>query len=256
MNDLGHHIEAINRADTIEEAFSYFCKVMEGHGYSQVAYSLVTDHISLGLSKMHGLATSYPEDWMKYYTEKEYLPDDPVVIKVKESFAPFFWEDLEKDPTMSEYSLDILKQGAEAGVRDGIAIPLYGVHNEIAGVGLARKEVDKGRDYQFLAGAQLLATHFHEKFRHITRAQQNDVYAPLSKRETDVLSWAAEGKGNSEIGDILGISTETVKTHMKHCYKKLNANSRAYAITKAILLGLIMPQNIMSLSSDRMITEE
>jgi DNA-binding CsgD family transcriptional regulator len=253
MKNLDIHIESISNAQTIEDAFDYFCLVMAEYGYDQVAYSLITDHVSLGLPRMHGLATSYPDDWMKHYTENNYLPEDPVVLKIKKSFAPFFWDDLEKDPSMSEHSLNILRQGGEAGVRDGIGIPLYGVHNEIVGLGLARKEVEKTRDIYFVAAAQLLATHFHEKFRLLSGEIHQATYTPLSVRERDVLSWAAEGKENGDIAYIMGISQETVKTHLQRCYKKLRAHGRSFAITKALLLGEIYPQNIMSLSPERVI---
>lgn len=246
MRRLGTYVEAINNAETIEEAFDVLCKAVGRYGYDKVTYSLLTDHASLGLPKMHGVATSYPDDWMKHYMEKDYLADDPVVLKIKNSFTPFFWKDLEKDPSFSEYSLNILRQGAEAGVGDGIGIPLFGVNNEVVGVGFARNEVDKKPDYNFLAGAQLLATHFHEKFRLLSQENRELKHIPLSERERDVLQWAAEGKENADIAEIMTLSESTVKTYLQRCYKKLGANGRNYAITKAILLGEITPQNIIT----------
>lgn len=49
----------------------------------------------------------------------------------------------------------------------------------------------------------------------------------LSSRETEIARWVARGKTNWEIGQILGISDKTVKTHMQNILSKLHASSRA-----------------------------
>jgi DNA-binding CsgD family transcriptional regulator len=67
--------------------------------------------------------------------------------------------------------------------------------------------------------------------------EQNDAPAPeesLTPREREVLEWLGQGKANSEIGTILGISTHTVKRHVERILAKLGAENR-YA---AALVGL------------------
>jgi len=49
----------------------------------------------------------------------------------------------------------------------------------------------------------------------------------LSSREIEIARWVARGKTNWEIGQILGISDKTVKTHMQNILSKLHASSRA-----------------------------
>ncbi len=63
----------------------------------------------------------------------------------------------------------------------------------------------------------------------------------LSPRERDCLSWAAKGKSNWEIGQLLTISVGTVKFHLTNASRKLDANGRALTIARAIRLGLINP---------------
>ncbi len=53
---------------------------------------------------------------------------------------------------------------------------------------------------------------------------------PLSVRETQVLQLVAEGKGNKDIGDSLGISLRTVKVHMTNIFDKLGVNRRMDAV--------------------------
>lgn len=54
-----------------------------------------------------------------------------------------------------------------------------------------------------------------------------------SERECEVLQWAARGKKNSEIARELGISRETVKSHLKNVTRKLQANSVTHAVAIA-----------------------
>jgi DNA-binding CsgD family transcriptional regulator len=49
----------------------------------------------------------------------------------------------------------------------------------------------------------------------------------LSSREAEIARWVARGKTNWEIGQILGISDKTVKTHMQNIFSKVKASSRA-----------------------------
>ena len=53
---------------------------------------------------------------------------------------------------------------------------------------------------------------------------------PLSPRETEVLELLSEGKSYSVIADELFIHKETVKSHIKNIYYKLQVNSKAAAI--------------------------
>jgi len=53
---------------------------------------------------------------------------------------------------------------------------------------------------------------------------------PLSKRETEVLKFISDGQTYSMIADHMQISSETVKTHIKNIYKKLNVNSKSDAV--------------------------
>ncbi|MGZ3778675.1 MAG: response regulator transcription factor, partial [Mucilaginibacter sp.] len=57
--------------------------------------------------------------------------------------------------------------------------------------------------------------------------------SPLSRRETEILKLVAEGKKRNEICDQLFIEKDTVKSHMRNIYSKLQVSSRAEAIKVA-----------------------
>jgi len=62
---------------------------------------------------------------------------------------------------------------------------------------------------------------------------------PLSRREHGVLELIADGRSNKEIAKSLGITPETVKSHVKNIFGKLSVEKRAHAIARAQSLGIL-----------------
>lgn len=61
----------------------------------------------------------------------------------------------------------------------------------------------------------------------------------LSDKELTVLQYASEGKTRDEIAVILGIRSETVKTHLKHIMAKLDTVNTAASVARGFELGLL-----------------
>ncbi|MFP2931062.1 response regulator [Pyxidicoccus sp. 3LG] len=61
----------------------------------------------------------------------------------------------------------------------------------------------------------------------------------LTARERDVLGHVAAGNANKEVAVRMGISEETVKTHMKNVLTKLGAKDRTHAVVVALKRGII-----------------
>lgn len=61
----------------------------------------------------------------------------------------------------------------------------------------------------------------------------------ISARELEVLEAIATGQSNKEIARDLGISPNTIKTHIAHIFEKLSVDRRVLAIEKARSLCLI-----------------
>ncbi len=61
----------------------------------------------------------------------------------------------------------------------------------------------------------------------------------ISPREVQVLERLARGDSNQEIAEALFVSANTIKTHLKNLYAKLDVSRRTQAVGKARELGLI-----------------
>lgn len=64
--------------------------------------------------------------------------------------------------------------------------------------------------------------------------RKTPVASPLTTRETEVLHYIAKGKSYKDIADILFVHVETIKTHIKNIYFKLEVNNKAAAIEKGL----------------------
>jgi DNA-binding NarL/FixJ family response regulator len=60
-----------------------------------------------------------------------------------------------------------------------------------------------------------------------------------SEREDEVLSYVAKGYSVQEVADLLHLSANTIKTHVRRIYKKLSVTSRSEALHEARALGLL-----------------
>jgi NarL family two-component system response regulator LiaR len=79
----------------------------------------------------------------------------------------------------------------------------------------------------------------HVVLRRFGEASRASAPSPLTQRETDVLRLVAQGAGNAEIAQRLGIGLGTVKGHVRDILEKLAASDRTHAAVLALRRGYI-----------------
>ena len=68
----------------------------------------------------------------------------------------------------------------------------------------------------------------------------------LSPREQEILRLLAQGHLIKEIADRLGIGFDTVRTHIRRIYEKLQVHSRAQAVARYLGPGGVPPTPSMA----------
>jgi two-component system NarL family response regulator len=63
----------------------------------------------------------------------------------------------------------------------------------------------------------------------------------------EALNYAALGKSNKQIAQIIGLSESTIKGYISSTLKKLHANDRTHAVTLALCNGWLNVENISHL---------
>ena len=104
---------------------------------------------------------------------------------------------------------------------------------ELVGVGATSAEVPPSADVVLVARAR-------GSSRVAARAGESREGAPLSNREREILALLADGLINKQIAARLGISTNTVKTHLELLFDKLGVATRAEAVATGVKRGLLL----------------
>jgi LuxR family maltose regulon positive regulatory protein len=108
---------------------------------------------------------------------------------------------------------------------------------------LQRMMAEYGRTKEYLG--KLLAAFGPEpetiqgKGLHPSPSTLQPLMEPLSERERQVLRLLAGDLTSAEIADVLFISANTVRSHVKSIYGKLNVHQRSAALERAKELGLV-----------------
>jgi DNA-binding CsgD family transcriptional regulator len=250
MENLDTYIESINGSKTPQEAFERYCRIMNKFGYDRIVYSLMTDHPSLQLPRQHGLASTYPQHYVAHYNSVGYMDHDPVAKELLRTTKPFFWNDLMQSQEVAPMAAQVMNEASESGIHDGLAFAMPGKFGEVTACGLARMDKDsfsKKNDYITMACIHLISVFFHDTFRQMHQEKEKE-RINLTERETEILLWAAEGKSDDTISDILNISSNTVRFHWKNIFTKLDAHGRVFAVIKALRMDLIKPISLRSSS--------
>lgn len=131
---------------------------------------------------------------------------------------------------------------AEAGLPDGSGIALI---RELRAAGWTRGMVLNTNDDPYSVRAAITAG----VRAYLVSAAAGSTLRPgtdrsegvdsLSAREIQVLQLVADGKSNKEIGDNLGLSALTVKSHLARIARKLGTGDRAEMVATAMRSGAI-----------------
>src|SRR5512133_560576 len=93
---------------------------------------------------------------------------------------------------------------------------------------------------QVATGNSVLSPEITAKVLQAVRRSQTDrSRGLLSDREVEVLKCLARGQTTAQIANVLFISENTVKTHIRHILEKMEVNNRAEAVARAAQLDMI-----------------
>lgn len=189
------------------------------------------------------IITNYPDAWTLRYRDQNYAAIDPVLLQAPRSVLPFGWRSAGLIQTRPQRQF--LGEAAEFGLRSGLTVPIHGPDGELGLVSYVSDEMPGGYD-RFLERQRhqlhLLAIYYHALVTETLAASPAAAPVRLSARERDCLSWKAEGKSNTDIGDILGISAKTVDFHLTNARRKFGVATNQQAVAIALLRAMIHPQ--------------
>jgi DNA-binding CsgD family transcriptional regulator len=235
-------VEETANVASAERLFELFTDAMRHLGYDRVNVAVAYDRDLPADAYRVGLMHTYPPDWQAYYAEQGCDRIDPVLKAAAFHDGPFRWAALEREMPLTREQIRFMHMSEEAGLNNGVAVPLRGANGQIAGIALATSErVDAAHPSLDLIHAYCAQFYRAYKRHHAPRPSHPNI--TLTPKEIEILVRAAGGKTDDDIAGDLGISRNTVDSHMRHIFLKLDVNSRVTASVKGIVLGLIKPSD-------------
>ncbi|MBK5920019.1 hypothetical protein CCR80_03065 [Rhodothalassium salexigens] len=182
-----------------------------------------------------------PPAWLDHYRREGLLHADPVTLRVCAEVTPFRWEEAFAGRRHDLAWMRRYLVSRDYGLAEGFNVPIHG--NGFDRATFCVFGADTRRFQEALrahrGAIKALAHSFHNAYERLHRSSPPPL--TLSPREVECLHWAAEGKTNGEIADILSISANTVNAHMAGAARKLGTATRIQTVVKAITLHLILP---------------
>jgi LuxR family maltose regulon positive regulatory protein len=125
-----------------------------------------------------------------------------------------------------------LYKAIDIAEKDNILLPF--AESAPAVFTLLRTIYDQGRRDDYMKSVIACSEQYKESLKGLPESRFS-----LSARECEVLRLAAEGLKRDQIAEKLGVSTGTVRTHLRNIYQKLEVGSRMEAVRKAEKLKLL-----------------
>jgi DNA-binding CsgD family transcriptional regulator len=242
---LQNFVEQLDRAANLAQMEGAFAAALARLADIHYTYHIVRAAGAAG--RLPYIISSYPEPWVRHYFAEGYLDDDPIVGEALRRRLPFLWSEVAKPEDLSRRQHRLMDEAHDAGVSNGVTIPLAGHGVEAAALSLVFRGRPEEAD-RFLLSHQhllhLMALYFHDRVGTALLEASLTATSPrrrslLTPREREVLEWIARGKSAWEIAAILRISEKSVEFHTEGAKRKLQVFNRTHAVVKAIVMGLI-----------------
>lgn len=233
--DLTTFFEESTAARSVEDASLLFKHALSDMGFDRMMYSALQAH---RLSEQVCMISTYPDSWLEYYVSSDYMTLDPLRRYGQLQRAAFSWDMLSERYRFSRIEKKVMGEARDARLYDGAAVPLHGPGGELVGLAVASSEPNADTR-RLLPQLNLITQQFHAVYNTLVETPAEPAPPSLSSREREVLQWAARGKSNWVIGELLHISEHGVDYHFRNILRKLEADSRITAVVKGLYYGVI-----------------
>lgn len=249
-------ITAVEASSDLDELKNTLQRIAEDYGFASFNF--------LDVGNPHQDVPFYMgttgEAWESDYKSNKFVHVDHCVKFARRTNTPFAWDEIPlpnvpSGPKPGAYK--IMEAALDHGFRNGVVVPFH-YRDRLGRMNsslcsfywkdtisrfrfmIMRKKIDLHvvLVYWVQRAVDLIAEK-HRDDPNRLQAPESLSSVPLSDRERDVLAWAGRGKTVLETAEILGLSEETIKSHLRNSMRKLGAANKTHAAVRALYLGLI-----------------
>ena len=180
---------------------------------------------------------------LQYWKDRSFALRAPFITAVRYTCEPFFYHDGRFASWRPTPKLDVIAVQAAAdnfGIASAVIAPVYLPEGAIGAVVWASSEAGRDTPQVFAERSPELhsaAIRFIAAYHDCAGAAALPTH--LTRREVQCLKWAAAGKTDHEVAQIIHIAMPTVRFHIRNAAEKLKVVGRSQAIHRAATLGYI-----------------
>ncbi|MEM7215237.1 MAG: LuxR C-terminal-related transcriptional regulator [Pseudomonadota bacterium] len=248
LKRLEQELETTQTEAKLKKVFSTIIKAMGYHGFD--AYCLRSridddpDYPGNFFLNDYGLELPWS------YLDDGWIKSDPTLVEISLRSQPFeyldFLRKVQKNSSV-KWQLGAL---ALQNVKQAWCVPLN-VTGAIRGMTVYMRGNGEDRTRIFRetgSEIQLMCSTFIDRASRLQSNTENsedqnnhrsDTPIEITMREADCLRLAARGNTNSEIAQLLSVSENTVRFHLKNIFRKLGVTTRANAVSIGLKSGII-----------------
>ncbi len=239
VEDVQAFVREANRITEVKELRSLLEGIVQTLGFD---YFALVHHVNIYQTNGDVVYLfDFPQAWADQIDRRGYFSDDPVLVACEKSAAPFVWSEVSRIVKLTGRQQEILKSAQDAGLGGGFTVPIHvpGEHT-----GACSFSTRTGRDVpeHALPAAHYVGCFAFEAARRLVqrRAQtaqtriQTTAKPKLTRRQLDCVVLAGRGKSDRDVGQILGISDQTVHQHMEEAKRKYEVATRMQLVVRAL----------------------
>jgi len=199
----------------------------------------LTHHIDFLAAPGKGVRiTNYPEDWRRWFDESGLGTSDPVHRASHRRMAGFLWHDMTSFSPPRPGDEAIFARARRHGIHDGLTVPAHLPGEAHGSVSFAWRQGAPASP-EALVFAQMIAGFAFEAARQMSAPLEAGARPRLTDRQIECVRWVARGKSDGVIGQILGLSEDTISEHLRNARARYDAPSRTSLAIRALFDGAI-----------------
>jgi DNA-binding CsgD family transcriptional regulator len=224
-------IDKFKNCASSQEVGAAFANTIAPHGFTMVSCGGSRETPSGRVWEF--FFNTWPPEFLLEYQSNDYVRHDIMPAVARLSAIPFTWVELLRGRKQTSKQIEFHNRVRELGVVDGYAVPIHLPGGDIGlCVSVATHVIEDLEERLALHMASLYA---HYRCQALGRAVDASFVKALSPRELECLKWVLDGKSDTDIGAILGISHNTAHFHIERVKKKFGVRTRAQAAAMGYL---------------------
>jgi LuxR family quorum-sensing system transcriptional regulator CciR len=234
FDDLQEFVRQAKNIDRMEGLHALMSDLVNALGFS---YFALFDHVA-GASKRVVRLHNYRPEWQETVVKRKYFTIDPVHWISQRSAAGFHWAEFPRFLSLSDKQREFMDEARRAEIANGFTVPMNIPGEYPASISFA---VRAGMEFphESLPVANYLAPLAFEAARRLCRGPARGegrakTGLRLTARQLDCILLVAQGKSDTDIAAILGLSPATVRFHVDNARERLNVATRTQLVVGAL----------------------